>query len=90
LLRQNAADAAARSELEPQEVVLWMGLHWGTGAYIGRLVTSGRTEVTALGNEINEAARIEPGRMRDTPLVALPTATEKARRDAPAVSVAQL
>jgi class 3 adenylate cyclase len=119
LLRQNAAGAAARSELEPQEVVLRMGLHWGTGAYIGRLLTSGRTEVTALGDEINEAARIEacatggrilaskplierleeedatqlgldPGRMRYTPLVALPTATEKARRDAPAVSVAEL
>ena len=36
-----------------------IGLHWGTDPYIGRLLTSGRTEVTALGQEVNEGARIE-------------------------------
>jgi class 3 adenylate cyclase len=34
-------------------------LHWGATVYIGRLLTTGRTEVTALGDEVNEAARIE-------------------------------
>lgn len=35
------------------------GLHWGSTIYIGLIVTPGRTEVTALGDEVNEAARIE-------------------------------
>jgi class 3 adenylate cyclase len=58
-LREDAAAAAERSHVDPGQVVLRMGLHWGAGAYIGRLLTSGRTEVTALGDEVNEAARIE-------------------------------
>lgn len=35
------------------------GLHWGATLYVGRLATSGRIDVTALGDEVNEAARIE-------------------------------
>ena len=35
------------------------GLHWGPGLYMGQLVTGGRLEVTALGDEVNECARIE-------------------------------
>lgn len=35
------------------------GLHWGATLYIGSIVTAGRTEVTALGDEVNDAARIE-------------------------------
>jgi class 3 adenylate cyclase len=35
------------------------GLHWGGGLYMGQLVTGGRLEVTALGDEVNECARIE-------------------------------
>ena len=35
------------------------GLHWGAGLYMGQLVTGGRLEVTALGDEVNECARIE-------------------------------
>jgi class 3 adenylate cyclase len=34
-------------------------LHWGATVYIGGLLTTGRMEVTALGDEVNEAARIE-------------------------------
>ena len=29
------------------------GLHWGAALYVGRLMTSGRAEVTALGDEVN-------------------------------------
>jgi class 3 adenylate cyclase len=118
-LRHDAAAAAERSRLDPAEVVLRMGLHWASGAYIGRLLTSARTEVTALGDEVNEGARIEAcavggrilaskvliERLRPadahalgihsddvayTTLGDLPDAPEKARRDAPALSVAQL
>jgi class 3 adenylate cyclase len=36
-----------------------VGLHWGGAVYMGQVVTGGRLEVTALGDEVNEAARIE-------------------------------
>ena len=35
------------------------GLHWGATLYVGRILTAGRSEVTALGDEVNETARIE-------------------------------
>jgi class 3 adenylate cyclase len=40
-------------------VTVRAGLHWGATLYIGSIITAGRTEVTALGDEVNEAARIE-------------------------------
>ena len=58
-LRAAVADVAARSDLEPDDVVLRFGLHWGSTLYVGQIATSGRSEVTALGDEVNEAARIE-------------------------------
>jgi class 3 adenylate cyclase len=35
------------------------GIHWGSMLVIGQVVTSGRLEITALGDEVNEAARIQ-------------------------------
>jgi len=35
------------------------GLHWGSTIYVGLISSVGRTEVTALGDEVNECARIE-------------------------------
>ena len=92
------------------------GLHWGATLYVGLISTVGRVEVTALGDEVNEAARIEacatggralaskdlierldhddaaalglhPLRLAYSALRDLDTATEKARRDAPAIPV---
>jgi class 3 adenylate cyclase len=40
-------------------VAVRFGLHWGATLYVGRLLTSGRADVTALGDAVNEAARIE-------------------------------
>lgn len=109
-------DVAARSDLAPDDVVLRFGLHWGSTLYVGNISTSGRSEVTALGDEVNEAARIEacasggralaskalierlddadaaalgldPYRVTYSALADLDTATEKARRDAPAIAV---
>jgi class 3 adenylate cyclase len=113
------SDVAARSELDPEEIVVRFGLHWGANLYVGQIATAGRAEITALGDPVNEAARIEacatggrrlgskdlverltardasaigiePERVRYTPLTDLPTATEKARRDAPAIAVVDL
>jgi class 3 adenylate cyclase len=52
-------DGAA--ELGPDElsVKVNIGLHWGGTLMVGQVATSGRLEVTALGDPMNEAARIE-------------------------------
>jgi class 3 adenylate cyclase len=36
-----------------------VGLHWGANLYMGQLVPGGRLDVTALGDEVNECARIQ-------------------------------
>jgi class 3 adenylate cyclase len=58
-LRGTLSDLAARSEIPASELSLRFGLHWGGMLYVGRILTRGRSEVTALGDEMNEAARIE-------------------------------
>lgn len=57
--QKTAAEVAERTDLDPSDVSIRFGLHWGSGLYVGRLLTSGRLEVTALGDEVNEGARIE-------------------------------
>ncbi len=112
-------EVAHRSDLAPEDLVMRYGLHWGSTMYIGLISSVGRTEVTALGDEVNECARIEAcatgGRTLaskslierlspdaasklgiDTNRIAyiqlgeLPTATDKARRDAPSIAICQL
>jgi class 3 adenylate cyclase len=119
MLRDSRDEIATRSRLPASELSLRFGLHWGATLYMGRILTGGRSEVTALGDEVNEAARIETcatgGRILAskalierlnrtdaqalaletswvtyTPLGELPTATDKARRDAPAIAVCDL
>jgi class 3 adenylate cyclase len=118
-LREAMMEVAARSDLAPEELVMRFGLHWGSTLYVGQIATSGCTEVTALGDEVNEGARIEacatggrtlasttlierldpedaaaldldPDHVTYTPLADLPAATEKARRDAPAIAVCEV
>ena len=124
------ASKAARNAIETarelQELVrglphdpplsLNVGLHFAPRLYLGQLITSGRLEVTALGDEVNECARVQqsarggsvlatkllveqldeqdalalgiaPERTVYTQLGELPTATDKARRDAGSVPV---
>jgi len=118
-IRDAAARVASASGLSEDGLVMRFGLHWGATVQVGRLVTAGRLEATAIGDEVNEAARIEAcatgGRalaskalierlaeadaralgidlaaVRYTMLGELPSATEKARRDAPAIAVCEL
>jgi class 3 adenylate cyclase len=58
-LRGALSDVAARSDLAPDALVMRFGLHWGSAVYIGKISTLARAEVTALGNDVNAAARIE-------------------------------
>jgi class 3 adenylate cyclase len=59
-LRTALATVVARSTLTDTVVSFRFGLHWAATIYIGRITTAGRTEVTGLGDEANETARIEP------------------------------
>jgi class 3 adenylate cyclase len=55
-----ARAAGQRSELEAaHDLRLNVGVHWGGALYMGQVVTGGRLEVTALGDEVNECARIQ-------------------------------
>jgi class 3 adenylate cyclase len=58
-LRAALGAVAARCEIPEADVSLRFGLHWGATLYVGRILTAGRSEVTALGDEVNETARIE-------------------------------
>lgn len=118
-IKEALIDVAKRCELAPERLVMRFGLHWGARLYVGQITTSGRSEVTALGDEVNEGARIEacatggrtlaskellerldredaaaldldPDHIGYTPLAELPAATEKARRDAPAIAVCEV
>ena len=113
------ADVAERSELATDELNMRFGLHWGSTLYVGQISTAGRVEITALGDEVNEAARIEAcasgalalaskdlierleaddaaaldldsDGVTYTTLGNLTTATDKARRDAPAIAVCEV
>ena len=41
------------------DCLMRVGLHWGGSIYIGQLVPGGRLDVTALGDPVNECARIQ-------------------------------
>ena len=58
-LRNEAIDIAERSGLGPNDLVLRFGLRRGAPLYVGLIKTVARSEVTALGDEVNEAALIE-------------------------------
>lgn len=117
--RDSLPGIAHKNDLAAEDLRMRFGLHWGATLYVGQIATLGRTEVTALGDEVNEAARIEAcasgarilaskalverldapaaaalsidrGRIAYTLLGDLPTATDKARRDAPTIAVCEL
>ncbi|HEV2813779.1 MAG TPA: adenylate/guanylate cyclase domain-containing protein, partial [Solirubrobacteraceae bacterium] len=57
-----AALRAARAivaKAREADVTMRVAIHWGATLYIGQVATSGRLEVTALGDEVNECARIQ-------------------------------
>jgi class 3 adenylate cyclase len=45
--------------LGPDGWRLNVGIHWGSTVYIGQIATGGRLEVAALGDEFNEALRLQ-------------------------------
>ena len=87
-LRGRLDDIAARSEIGASELSLRFGLHWGATLYIGRILTVGRSEVTALGDEVNEAARIEACATGGRTLAAKPLIERLNPADADALGLA--
>lgn len=64
-IRAVSGDATAQFEAETDGLVsakacpINVGVHWGGSLYMGQLNTGGRLEVTALGDPVNECARIQ-------------------------------
>jgi class 3 adenylate cyclase len=54
-IRDGASDLCSGSV----SVQLNIGLHWGSTLMVGQVATTGRLEVNALGDQMNEGARIE-------------------------------
>jgi class 3 adenylate cyclase len=52
-------DSDAAGLLSADDVRMNIGIHWGPALFMGQIVTGGRLEVTALGDEVNEAARLQ-------------------------------
>lgn len=98
---------------------LKVAVHWGPSLYVGQVASQGRLEISALGDEMNEAARIEqtaqgdqvlasktlierlgeddasalgldPKRVAYRALAEIEGASEKAKRDAGSVAVADV
>lgn len=42
-----------------EDLLVNVGLHWSSSIYMGQLVSNGRLEVTALGDAVNECARLQ-------------------------------
>jgi class 3 adenylate cyclase len=66
--------------IDGDECLFNIGLHWGGTLFMGQLVTGGRLEVTALGDEVNEGARIQES-ARDGAILASKALVERLARD---------
>ena len=53
------AKLAKETSFEPSDFEMNIGLHWGASLFVGQLVPGGRLDITALGDSVNECARIQ-------------------------------
>lgn len=56
---QEEAQTLMRHDAHLPQLCVNAGLHWGPNLYMGQLVPGGRLDVTALGDEVNECARLQ-------------------------------
>lgn len=80
-------DAAAKLGPDDIQVRINVGIHWGATLTVGQVATRGRLEVTALGDEMNEAARIEHAAIEGTVLASKPLLERLDARDAAALDI---
>ena len=71
------------------DCLMKVGLHWGGRLYMGQLVPGGRLDVTALGDEVNEAARIEQAAGADETLASKQLLERLSPTDAADLGLAQ-
>jgi class 3 adenylate cyclase len=120
LVREAAAGLADEGlPVDPEDCALKVAVHWGPSLYVGQVASQGRLEITALGDEMNEGARIEqsaeggqvlaskplleqledddasalaldPARVAYWALADLEGLSEKAKRDAGSIAVADV
>jgi class 3 adenylate cyclase len=87
-----AHDSAARLAndglpIDAADCQLNVAVHWGASLYIGQVATEGRLEVTALGDEVNEAARIEQSAKGGRVLVSKPLLERLRSEDVSALGI---
>lgn len=84
-----AVGTSLRSEVpEAEPVRVNIGVHWGSAVYIGQVATEGRLEVTALGDEVNECARIQESASEGALLVSKTALERVSAEQAEALDVA--
>ena len=91
-LPDSARDAAAALADEglPVDVDkcrLKVAVHWGPSLYVGQVASQGRLEISALGDEMNEAARIEEAAQGDQVLASKPLLERLGEDDASALTL---
>jgi len=87
-----AHDAAAQISdeglpVEPAAARLKVAAHWGPRLYVGQVASQGRLEITALGDEMNEAARLEQSAQGGQVLASKPLIERLDEDDASALSL---
>jgi class 3 adenylate cyclase len=65
-----------------------VGLHFAPRLYLGQLITTGRLEVTALGDEVNECARVQESSRGGTVLATKLLVEQLDEEDAAALGIA--
>jgi class 3 adenylate cyclase len=82
-----AAAIAEGAGIPAAEVRVNVGVHWGSTVFMGQLITDGRLEVTALGDEVNECARIQETARGGELLASKAVLEQLSREDAEALSI---
>jgi class 3 adenylate cyclase len=73
--------------IDPDDCRVNVAVHWGGTLYMGQLVTGGRLEITALGDEVNECARIQESAQEGETLVSKAVVEHLDGDDADALSI---
>ena len=82
-----AAAIAEGAGIPAAEVRVNVGVHWGSTVFMGQLITDGRLEVTALGDEVNECARIQETARGGALLASKAVVEQLSREDAEGLSI---
>src|SRR3954447_2435603 len=88
-IREAVDDAVLDTDglLESGECLFNVGVHWGGALYMGQVVTGGRIEVTALGDEVNEGARVQQAAKEGHVLATKHLVERRAEEDAESLGI---